>query len=194
MRWCQPGARPFLLDPPRKLPHARFMSIVIAHMYVSPLRRFVGLALQLLMGAGLILIAAARPPASPVYLLLLLVIGGAMLFSAWRFWQATSAGLVLTDTDLRDTNGTIICTLDEIDKIERGTFAIKPANGFTLRLKSRQRRGWAPGLWWRLGKMVGIGGATNRNAAKSLAEAIDVLKSPRGAELVAQARSDQPQE
>ncbi|MEX0971000.1 MAG: hypothetical protein WD046_11215 [Paracoccaceae bacterium] len=168
------------------------MSIVIAQMYVSPLRRIVGLALQLLMGAGLIYVAAATPPASPVFIVLLLVIGGALLFGAWRFWLATSAGLVLTDTDLRDSHGTVICTLDEIDKIERGTFAIKPANGFTLRMKSRQRRGWAPGLWWRLGKMVGIGGATNRNAAKSLAEAIDVLKSPRGAELIAQARTDQP--
>jgi len=168
------------------------MEVIIAYMYVSPVRRIVGVALQAAMGGGLIFVAVAKPPASPIYIMLLLCIGAALLFGGWRFWQATAKGLVLTDTCLRETTGRVICQLDEIDKIERGTFAFKPANGFMLRMTAHQLRGWAPGLWWRMGKMVGIGGATNRNAAKSMAAAIDVLRSPRGAELIAQARADQP--
>lgn len=168
------------------------MEVIIAQMYVSPVRRAIGVVLQVAMGITLVFIAAARPPTSPLYIFLLLGIGGILLVGGWRFWKATSLGIVLTDTNIRDTSGTIICKLADIEKIERGTFALKPANGFTLKMTTTQSRSWAPGLWWRMGKMVGIGGATNRNAAKAMAEAIDVLRSPAGAEIIAQARADQP--
>lgn len=168
------------------------MEVIIAHMYISPMRRALGVVLQGVLGLGFILIAATQPLASPVYTVLLMAIGALALFGGWRFWQATTKGIVLTDLCLRETSGRIICQLDEIDRIERGTFAFKPANGFTLRMTTRQRRGWAPGLWWRMGKMVGIGGATNRNAAKAMADAIDVLRGPHAADLIAQARTEQP--
>ena len=65
--------------------------------------------------------------------------------------------------------------MGNIASVDRGAFAFKPSNGFTVRLKSPAPRAWLPGLWWRLGRRVGVGGATPGKAARDMADVITIL-------------------
>ena len=69
----------------------------------------------------------------------------------------------------------MIALIDEIERVERGMFAMKPSNGFLLRLKSRRQRSWQPGLWWALGRRVGIGGVTPGSQSKVMAQMLEAL-------------------
>lgn len=172
--------------------HAKHMEIIVAHMYVSQFRRVIAATLQAAMGFALVYLAAARPPSSGANQIVILGMGLLLLYAALRFWQATAHGLVLTDTVLRETSGRVICQIDQVRKVTRGNFALKPANGFMLYMTTKQTTVWSPGLWWSIGRMVGVGGATNPNAAKQLAEAIEVLNGPMRDQLLDAVRADQP--
>ena len=78
----------------------------------------------------------------------------------------------MTDEAISDSNGLVLARIEDILAVDRGAFAMKPSNGFTLKLKTKQPRGWAPGLWWRLGNRVGVGGATAAGQSKFMAEQI----------------------
>jgi hypothetical protein len=41
-----------------------------------------------------------------------------------------------------------------------------------IRLKTPASRVWAPGLWWRFGKRVGVGGVTPAGQGKAMADVI----------------------
>ena len=99
--------------------------------------------------------------------------------SAIRVHAATHDRIELTSIRLRDTAGRELARIDEIQGIDRGAFAFKPSNGFLLRLKTSRGRAWAPGLWWRIGPYVGVGGITPRNEAKAMAETIALLIADR---------------
>jgi hypothetical protein len=71
-----------------------------------------------------------------------------------------------------DDTGTELCRLDDIVEIERGLALFKPSGGFVLRVKTAGPRSWSPGLWWRAGRRVGVGGATSSRAGKHMADAI----------------------
>lgn len=144
---------------------------VIAIVHASQPRRYFACAVMFVLGATLIYTALAQPPALP-WLLFLLTFGGAALWLGERLWRATQRGIVLTETELRDTSGTLLARLDEVSHVDRGALAMKPANGFTLVLTERHGRGWAPGLWWRVGKRVGVGGVTAAGETKFMAEQI----------------------
>jgi len=81
-------------------------------------------------------------------------------------------GLVLSETELKDTAGNVLALLSDIEGVDRGMLAFKPSNGFVLRLKTSQPRAWAPGLWWRVFKRVGVGGVTPSGPTKFMAEQI----------------------
>ena len=85
-------------------------------------------------------------------------------------WQATSIGLVLTEAELRDTRGRQLFGLDEVQQIEKGVLHWKPAGGFAVVLNAPKPRVWVPGLWWRIGRRVMVGGATNGGEAKAMAD------------------------
>lgn len=123
------------------------------------------------LGGLLIYTALAHPP-DVLWLVFLLGFGAAMLWLGERLRRATRIGIVLTETDLRDTEGTVLARMEDIVLVDRGALAMKPANGFTLVLNARQPRGWSPGMWWRIGKRVGIGGVTAAGPAKFMAEQI----------------------
>lgn len=85
----------------------------------------------------------------------------------------TDASRVIFDGDcLRDDTGLEICRLEEIVKVERGFALFKPSSGFVLMLKAEKPRGWSPGLWWRYGRRIGVGGATPSRAGRAMADAI----------------------
>jgi len=112
-----------------------------------------------------------QPPAFG-WQVFLIALGAGTLVVAERLRRATMLGLIMTETDLRDTSGQILTTLGNIKSVDRGAFAFKPSNGFVLRLHKSAPRVWAPGLWWRFSTRIGVGGVTPAGPAKYMAEQI----------------------
>ncbi|QDY68863.1 hypothetical protein [Qingshengfaniella alkalisoli] len=133
-------------------------------------RRIFATAVLFSVSALLLILAVVTPPSSAGWLIYLLVCGGVALWLTLRLWQATHASIILTRDALSTSDGTHLCNLSDVAGLDRGVFAFKPSNGFVVRLKRKAPRGWAPGLWWRVGKRVGIGGVTSAGQAKFMAE------------------------
>lgn len=87
----------------------------------------------------------------------------------------------LTPTELRDGDGTVIARVADIEALDRGVFAFKPSNGFLLRTAAGTQDGnvWRPGLWWRIGRRVGIGGMTPGSQTKFMSEIISAMMASR---------------
>ncbi|MCR8826028.1 hypothetical protein [Pseudosulfitobacter koreensis] len=151
---------------------------VLAAVSASFGRRIIGVTSVALLGLLLIYLAFFQPPALG-WQLFLLLIGATSLWLSIRMWQATGHTIVLTETELRDTAGTILATMDEIESIDRGVFAFKPSNGFLLKTKSPKSRTWQPGLWWRIGNRIGVGGMTPGSQSKSVSEIIAIKLAQR---------------
>lgn len=147
---------------------------VLARVQVSQGRRLMGVAMLVGLGAMLLYLSVVQPPTGPGWRAFLLVFGVLAMLLGVRMHASTALGLELTADVLRDSAGTILARLDEIEAIDRGIFAFKPSNGFLLRLSRPQPRRWAPGLWWRMGRRVGVGGVTPRHQTKFMAEVIQL--------------------
>jgi len=159
------------------------MARELARLEISQARRTIGIAMQGGLGAFLLYIVAARPGGELLGSLILAATGFAMLWFAWKFWQATSVALVLTTEGLFDDNGREFCRFENIEKVDRGFFAFRPSSGFLILCKTPVQRGWAPGLWWAYGRRLGIGGATGRAGGKQMADIISVMLTDRGDEI-----------
>lgn len=144
---------------------------VYAKVWASPMRR--GFACVVLYGLAFMLfyIAIMRPPTF-IWLLFLLGFGGLVLLIAERLRRATKAEILLTELDVRDSDGRVLALMADVVSVQRGAFAMKPSNGFALILRTRAPRAWVPGMWWRMGRRVGVGGATGAGPAKFMAEQI----------------------
>lgn len=153
---------------------------VYARVQASQVRRGFAVSVLFALGALVIYAALAKPPAA-LWLVFMLVLGGLALWLAEQLRRATVHVIELTEHELRDTSGRVLATMDEIIGVERGAFAFKPSNGFTLIVKSRKPRAWVPGLWWRIGNRVGVGGVTSAAQAKFMAEQIAFRLSQREA-------------
>lgn len=148
---------------------------VLAEMRATPSRRIIGAVAM--GGLGLLLLRTALfTDPSPGLQIGLVVAGAAALFATQVMWRATSSAVELTAEGLRDADGTIIARLDDIAVADRGVFAFKPSNGFTLKLHQSAPVVWRLGLWWRWGKRVGIGGMTPAHQAKIMEERITTLR------------------
>lgn len=144
---------------------------VYATVQASPPRRLFAYAVLFFLGALVIYTALVQPPALH-WLVFMLAFGTSMIWLAEQMRRATTLSLELTDTVLRDSEGTILAEIDDVRSVERGTFALKPSNGFTLVMKTKKPRAWSPGLWWRLGRRVGVGGVTIAGQSRLMAEQI----------------------
>lgn len=147
---------------------------VLATLQASTIRRWAGVGMLLTLGALVIYVALASPP-EPFWQIFLFVVGGAAFWLAHRMWQATFDRIELTHSALRTGEGQVIAEIQDIEAIERGAFAFKPSNGFLVRTKSKGTNSWAPGLWWRLGHRVGVGGMTAAADAKFMSEMISAM-------------------
>jgi hypothetical protein len=147
---------------------------IYAVVQASPVRRIFAYGVQFGLGALVIYTTLVQPPAV-LWMIFMLVFGVLMLLQAERLRRATQLIIELTDTDLRDSSGTVLARIDEIRSVERGVFAFKPSNGFTLVLNNKKPRAWLPGLWWRFGRRVGVGGVTNAGQSKFMAERISIM-------------------
>ncbi|SIO57380.1 hypothetical protein SAMN05444722_3721 [Rhodovulum sp. ES.010] len=155
------------------------MSETLAILSVSAPRRLFGLSVTLGLGALLLFIAGMRPPAEPFWRFFLALLGLAMLGLAEAMRRATAQSLRLTHEGLFDTAGRRLAGIGEIEGIDRGMFALKPSNGFTLRLARPAPRAWAPGVWWRLWRRLGVGGVTSAAQARAMAEVLSALLAER---------------
>ena len=151
---------------------------VLARIDASPARRMFAVAVIGALGLLLMWIAVTQSGGIG-WRAVLAMIGGGALWSAARVWDATSRGLLLTRDGMADTDGCLIAPLTEIISVDRGMFAFKPSNGFMLKLAQAGDRGWAPGLWWRVGRRVGVGGVTSAGEAKAMAEILTAMIAQR---------------
>jgi hypothetical protein len=142
-----------------------------ARITVSQPRRWVGVGMLIVMGALLIWVALAQPPAFG-WQLFLIGTGLGALWIGEKMRRATEGEIILAGDVLQDQNGDVIARLEEIEKVERGMFAFKPSNGFILKTKTRLPRRWEPGVWWRAGRRIGVGGVTAAAQGKIMADLI----------------------
>ncbi|UWQ52781.1 hypothetical protein [Leisingera caerulea] len=152
---------------------------ILATIEASAARRVMGTAMLGLTGALLVYVAFSAPP-SPAWLVFLLVVGAAALWLAVRMWQATTHRIELTAEELRCSDGQLIARVEDIEAIDRGFFAFKPSNGFLIRTATPGGRTWMPGLWWRSGRRIGIGGVTPGSQGKAMSEILAAMLVQRG--------------
>lgn len=144
---------------------------VIARITPNNFRRTVAYVAIALLGA-LFLLLAFNGGMATLWIGVLFVMGVASLYLAERLRRETALTLEFTTTEVRDNSGRVLCALSDIEKVERGVFALKPSNGFSIILKSKSSLAWAPGLWWRMGRRIGVGGVVSAGQTKAFAEAI----------------------
>lgn len=144
---------------------------VIATAGASMGRRFVGLSALALLGFLVIYLAIAEEPGL-FWRVFLIALGILCLWIADKMRRATASRIELTSTELRDEDGTVIARIEDIESLDRGAFAFKPSNGFLVKTRNGVGREWRPGLWWRIGPRIGIGGMTPGNETKFMSELI----------------------
>ncbi|WP_299557693.1 hypothetical protein [uncultured Sulfitobacter sp.] len=151
---------------------------VLATVYASGGRRMLGLGSLLVLGVMMLYLALTQSP-NIEWRVFMLLLGAVSLWMAQRMRVATANRIELTETVLRDSDGTVIARTSDIDGIDRGFFAFKPSNGFLLRTATAQRREWRPGLWWRMGRRIGVGGMTPGSQTKFMSEIIAAMMAQR---------------
>ncbi|MDW4497024.1 hypothetical protein R5H30_03450 [Sulfitobacter sp. D35] len=153
---------------------------ILARVEAAPARRVIGIGALMLLGAMLIYIAFSQPPTFG-WQIFLLVIGGGALWMGERMRRATATALELTQAELRDSAGTTLARVEDMVAVDRGLFAFKPSNGFLLKVSARAPRAWHPGLWWRIGGRIGVGGLAPQRQTRAMAEIIASLIARRRA-------------
>ncbi len=148
---------------------------VLAVVGASSPRRGLGVFVLGALGVMLLYLAFAAPPAGLGMQLMLIVMGLVSLFGAVRMHRATSFAIELTEEALRTSDGVHLASVDQFVSIDRGAFAFKPSHGFTLKLKEKASGAWQPGMYWRLGKRLGVGGVTPGAQTKMMADMIAAM-------------------
>lgn len=147
---------------------------VVARVSASPARRWFGLISLAVLGGLLLSVSLTNPPAI-LWQLFLLALSLSAFLLALSMFRATEASLELTEEELRDSNGEVLLRVADIAMVERGTFAMKPSNGFVVKTKGPQAFRWRPGLWWRFGRRVAIGGVTPGHQTKPMADILSTM-------------------
>lgn len=151
---------------------------ILATVRASAGRRLLGIGALWSLAILVVYVALAEPPALG-WQIFLIVFGGCSAWLAEQMRRATDSRIELTRVEVRDSSGTVLARVEDIDGIDRGMFAFKPSNGFLLHTKTKQKGAWRPGLWWRSGRRIGVGGMTPGHEAKFMAELITALMAER---------------
>ena len=137
-------------------------------------RRSFGIGLFLALGGLMTWLGFSTAPATGY--VVFLVGGGALsIWFASRLWQIGAVSLELTELELRETDGRLVARVRDVAAVERGAFAFKPSNGFLISLNSPMDRAYIPGVWWRFGRRIGVGGMTNPAQAKAMADILAAM-------------------
>jgi len=152
---------------------------ILATVTASPARRWMGVLTMYALAGLLFWIAFSQPP-SVQWLVFLLVVGAGSLWLAERMRRATQRVITLTRTELRDSEGDVIAYVADVMRVDRGVFAFKPSNGFLIRTSTPAGpRAWQPGVWWRMGNQIGIGGMTPGRQTKPMSEILSFMIAER---------------
>lgn len=151
---------------------------ILAVVQASPARRWMGVGMLACVGGLVIYVALAAPP-TVFWQMFLIAVGVGALWMADRLRRATEMRIELTETELRDSGGERIALVADVVGLDRGFFAFKPSNGFLMKTRSPAARIWRPGLWWRAGRRIGIGGVTPGGQTKAMSEILAVLIAQR---------------
>lgn len=144
-------------------------------------RRLIALGMLLTLGALVLYLAFTQPPADLGWQVFLIAMGLGALGMAYKLQVATTRSLYLTREHLADSDGRVLARIEDVVSVSRGAFAMKPSNGFMMKLKNPAPRAWQPGLWWRLGRRVAVGGVTPGAQARPMADIITVMIAQRDA-------------
>jgi hypothetical protein len=147
----------------------------------SPFRRLFGAGIQGVLGIVLLQLAVTNPPSAWGWQAFLVAAGLAALWAAWRGWQGSAVALVLDERGLFQEDGVPVAPLDAIEAVDRALFTFKPSNGFLVVLRAPLGRAWVPGMWWRVGRRVGVGGVTGGAETKMVADALSMMVAQRDA-------------
>lgn len=153
---------------------------ILATVSASQPRRWLGVGLLALVGGLVIYVAFAAPP-SLGWQAFLVLVGAGALWMAERMRRATETCIELTRSELRDTVGDCIARVEDIERLDRGMFAFKPSNGFLITTRASGARAWRPGLWWRMGRRIGVGGVTPAAQTKFMSEMLAAMLAERDA-------------
>ncbi len=154
-------------EPPIDVRHAWL------ELRASPVRRGLACGIVAALGVAVLHSGFTAEALSGLTRAMVLAIGALILWLSVELWRSTARGLALRDGVLCDLRGTPIARLDEIERLVRGPFAVKPSQGIVLVLRDRGPAAWVPGVWWRLGRRVGIGGMTPKAETKVLADLLE---------------------
>lgn len=136
----------------------------------SPPRRCFAAGVLVLAGVVAAWSGLSAPSGAGLWRLPLVGIGVGAAWLAVGLWQASGRAIELTEAGLRDSDGRWLARIDQIASVDRSTFAFKPSNGFVVQLTEPLEAAWAPGLWWRLGRRVGVGGVTSPGMGRLMAD------------------------
>ena len=153
---------------------------VVMEIRPSIFRRW--MALIALGGLSIILLGVAIGDLPDLWRLFFVLIAVWVLWSGNRLRLSTLNGLVLTRSALSTSTGEVLVKVENIQKVERGVFAFKPSNGFLVRLIEPAPKGWAPGLWWRFGTRLGVGGTLSGGQSRAMADLMSALVLERDSE------------
>jgi hypothetical protein len=129
--------------------------------------------------ALLVWIAVVQPPDGLGWRGFLLLSAVLVGWSGVRLYRNADRALILTEDALLDSRSGVVCRIADIERVNSGTFALKPARGFAIDLTQPGARTWAPGLWWRIGRSVGVGGMTGTVDTRMMAERLEALVTDR---------------
>ncbi|NNK78808.1 MAG: hypothetical protein HKP40_08875 [Litoreibacter sp.] len=155
------------------------MSEVIAEVAPSAVRRFISAGVLAGLGVMFIYLAASRPPPGLHWIAIMVGCGLVLIYGGHKLWHSTDRAIELTEDELRMSDGTVLCKVEDVAKIDRSFFAFKPSNGFLVTTKVSYPRAWVPGLWWRMGKRIGVGGVTPGAGCKVMSDRLVVIIAER---------------
>ena len=133
------------------------------------------LALICLAGLAGLLLMLAIGDVPDLWRLFFVLLSVGVLWAGNKLRISTLDGLVLTRDRLETMSGQTLAEIVNVQQVERGVFAFKPSNGFLIRLKAADGSGWSPGLWWKTGRRIGVGGTLSGGQSRSLADMMSML-------------------
>lgn len=152
------------------------MSDVILKIQPTYSRRLFGMAILSIAAFVMFSFAFVETSQSALLKLILFLMGYAFLWQVVTTILMKNAALILSRDGLFDEQGRLVCALSNIAEIDKGVFSFKPSNGFLIRLHHSNGINWTPGLYWCVGKRIGIGGALNPSQTKELADKLLLLQ------------------
>lgn len=145
----------------------------------DPMRRVAVSAVLVLLGLWALWAALSGGPAPAGLRLVMAVLGAVAALGSATLWRATAVTLTLDDDGLSDSRGRVIARLGDVVAVERGALSLAPSGGFVLRLAAPGPAAWVPGVWWRVGTRVGVGGTTPRRMTREMATLIEAMLAVR---------------